>query len=58
MSAVVAALKPVLMAFLKSRAVKQLVVDLLHAYAGTTDNKIDDALVGIVRDALNIDDGE
>lgn len=56
MSAVVAALKPILLAFLKSRAVKQLVVDLLHAYAGTTDNKIDDALVGIVRDALNLDE--
>ncbi len=55
MSAIVAALKPILLAFIGSTAVKKLVVDLLHAYAGTTDNKIDDALVGIVRDALGIE---
>lgn len=54
MAAITAALKPVLMAFLASAAVKRLVVDLLGAYAATTGNKIDDALVGIVEDALNI----
>ena len=54
MAAITGAFKPVLMAFLASRAVRQLVVDLLNAYAGTTDNKIDDALVGIVKDALNL----
>ena len=54
MSAVVAAIKPILLAFLGSAAVRNLVVDLLGAYAGTTDNKIDDALVGIVADALNV----
>ena len=51
MAAITAALKPVLLSFLASRAVRQLVVDLLSAYADTTDNSIDDALVGIVRDA-------
>ena len=56
MAAITAALKPVLLTFLASRAVRQLVVDLLAAYAGTTDNKIDDALVGIVKDALNLDE--
>jgi hypothetical protein len=55
MAVITAALKPVLLAFLVSPAVKRLVVDLLAAYAGTTDNKIDDALVGIVEDALRID---
>lgn len=55
MGAIVATIKPVLLAFLVSAPVKQLVVDLLGAYAETTDNKIDDALVGIVRDALNIE---
>ena len=55
MSAVVAAIKPILLAFLGSAAVRKLVVDLLGAYAGTTDNKIDDALVGIVADALNVE---
>ena len=54
MAAITAALKPVLLSFLASRAVRQLVVDLLSAYAGTTDNSIDDALVGIVRDALQL----
>ena len=54
MAAITAALKPVLLTFLASRAVRQLVVDLLSAYAGTTDNKIDDALVSIVSDALNL----
>jgi len=52
MSAVVAAIKPILMAFLSSVAVKRLVVDLLHAYAQTTDNKVDDHAVELVRDAL------
>ena len=56
MAAITAALKPVLLTFLASRAVRQLVVDLLSAYAGTTDNKIDDALVGIVKDALGLDE--
>ena len=56
MAAITAALKPVLMAFLASRPVRQLVVDLLAAYAGTTGNTIDDALVGIVRDALRLND--
>ena len=55
MGAIVAALKPVLIAFLGSAAVKRLVVDLLGAYSRLTDNKIDDALVGIVEDALNIE---
>lgn len=55
MKVIVAALKPVLLAFLGSAAVRNLVVDLLAAYAGTTDNKIDDALVGIVADALNVE---
>jgi len=54
MNLIVEAIKPVLMAFLGGNSVKKLVVDLLHAYAGTTDNKIDDALVGIVADALGV----
>lgn len=55
MGAIVAAIKPILLAFLISAPVKRLVVDLLAGYAKTTDNKIDDALVGIVADALNIE---
>lgn len=41
--------KPILFAFLKSKAVRQLVVDLLEAYAKSTDNTIDDAAVDLVK---------
>ena len=58
MGAVLAALKPVLLAFLKTEAVKQLVVDLLAAYAGSTDNTIDDGIVRVVRQALGLPDAE
>ena len=54
MGAVLAALKPVLLAFLQTEAVKQLVVDRLAAYAGSTDNTIDDGIVRIVRQALGL----
>ena len=55
MGAITAALKPVLLAFLSSAAVRKLVVDLLKAYAGTTDNTIDDGIVAIVAQALGVD---
>jgi hypothetical protein len=45
-------LRPILFAFLTSTAVKQLVVDLLSAYAKETDNNIDDAAVALVRSNL------
>ena len=35
-------IRPILFSFLKSKAVKVLVVDLLQAYAKSTDNTIDD----------------
>ena len=41
--------KPILFAFLKSKGVRQLVVDLLEAYAKSTDNTIDDAAVDLVK---------
>ena len=52
MGVIVAAIKPVLLAFLTSTAVKKLVVDLLAALAAETSNKLDDAAVDAVRDAL------
>ena len=54
MEAITKAIKPVLLRFSKSRAVKQLIVDLLDAYAKTTDNKIDDGLVDLVAGALGL----
>lgn len=52
MSAIVATMKPILMAFLGSRAVKKLVVDLLSAYAKTTDNTVDDMAVNMIKSKL------
>jgi hypothetical protein len=40
--------KPILMAFLKSDSVKRLVLDLLRAYAETTDNTVDDQVCDYV----------
>ena len=48
----IAVLKPIIFAFLQSDSVKKLVVELLEAYAKTTDNTIDDTAVKMVKDAL------
>ena len=45
-------IKPILLAFIKSDAVKQLVVDLLTAYVKRTDNKLDDQALEIVKEIL------
>ena len=45
-------IKPILFAFLKGKAVRQLVVDLLEAYAKSTDNTIDDAAVQLVKNNI------
>jgi len=45
-------IKPILFAFLKSDAVKNLVVDLLEAYVARTDNKLDDQALKIVKEKL------
>ena len=45
-------IKPILLAFLKSDSVKQLVVDLLSANVKRTDNKLDDKALAIVKDKL------
>ena len=42
-------IKPVLMAFLSSSAVKELVIQLLEAYAASTDNTIDDKAVELIK---------
>jgi len=42
-------LRPIIFAFLASDAVKQLVIDLLEAYAKETDNEVDDVAVAMVR---------
>ena len=45
-------IKPILFAFLKSDAVKKLVIDLLEAYVKRTDNKLDDKALEIVKEKL------
>ena len=45
-------IKPIIFAFLKTDAVKELVVKLLEAYAKNTDNTVDDKLVELVRKNL------
>ena len=42
-------IKPILMTFLSTNAVKNLIVQLLEAYAKSTDNTIDDKAVEIIR---------
>ena len=44
--------RPILFSFLKSKAVKKLIIDLLSALAETTDNTVDDHVVAYVRQAL------
>ena len=44
--------KPILFAFIKTKAVKELIVKLLEAYAKSTDNTVDDKLVELVKKKL------
>ena len=41
-------LKPILLIFIKSKAMKRLIVDLLKAIAKQTDNTIDDHAVEFI----------
>ena len=45
-------IKPLLLTFIKSDSVKQLIVDVLEAYVNRTDNKLDDQALKIVKDKL------
>jgi|TARA_B100000508_G_C11247446_1_gene174632 hypothetical protein len=46
--------KPILFAFIKTKAVKELIVKLLEAYAKSTDNTVDDKLVELVKKNLDV----
>jgi|TARA_X000001036_G_scaffold27990_1_gene23179 hypothetical protein len=46
--------KPILFAFIKTKAVKELIVKLLEAYAKSTDNTVDDKLVELVKKNLEV----
>ena len=45
-------IKPILFAFIKSTAVKQLIVDLLEGLVASTDNTLDDQAVAMIKVAL------
>ena len=45
-------IKPILLAFIKSDSVNQLLVDVLQAYVERTDNKLDDKALEIVKEKL------
>jgi|TARA_R100001463_G_scaffold112576_4_gene167629 hypothetical protein len=47
-------IKPILFAFVKSNAVKTLIIDLLSALVKETDNDLDDAAVSALRVALKV----
>ena len=51
-------LRPIIFAFLQSDAVKKLVIDLLSAYAESTDTSIDDVAVEMVKKGLGYAEGE
>lgn len=48
----IAIVRPILLSFLGSKAVKRLVVELLEAFAKRTDNKLDDQAVAVIRENL------
>jgi hypothetical protein len=48
----IALIKPILMTLLSSSAVKELVIQLLEAYAESTDNTVDDQVVQLVKKNL------
>lgn len=48
-------IRPIIFAFLQSKAVKELVVDLLAAYAERTDNEVDDYAVDLIRRELGVE---
>ena len=45
-------LKPILLIFIKSKAMKRLIVDLLRAIAKQTDNSIDDQAVSFIESRM------
>ena len=47
-------IRPILFAFVKSDAVKKLIVDLLSALVKETDNDLDDSAVAALRVALKV----
>ena len=49
-------IRPILLSFLLSESVKKLVIDLITAYAKSTDTTVDDAVVEMVKRGLGVTD--
>ena len=49
-------IRPIIFAFLSSPAVKKLVIDLLTAYAESTETSLDDVAVEMVKKGLNYEE--
>ena len=47
-------IKPILFAFVKSNAVKKLIIDLLERLVKETDNDLDDTAVAALKIALKV----
>ena len=47
-------IRPILFAFVNSKAVKKLIIDLLETLAKESDNSLDDVAVAALRDALKV----
>ena len=45
-------IKPLLIAFVQTSAVKNLIIDLLAVAAARTDNKVDDQAVKLIKERL------
>ena len=45
-------IKPILFAFIKSTAVKELIIDLLEGLVSSTENTLDDQAVAMIKVAL------
>ena len=51
-------IKPLLIAFVQTSAVKNLIIDLLAVAAARTDNKVDDQAVKLIKEKLLNEKGD
>lgn len=52
MGAVISVVKPIVLSLAAHPAVKNLVIELLEKYVKSTDNSIDDTILGLVKENL------
>ena len=52
MDFLITVVKPIILRIATHPAVKNLVIDLLEKYVGTTDNSIDDGILATVKELL------